>query len=98
LPDHDAASNVQNFVQQGPFGHSVFIKNHSGILKLFRSRVLYIADHIAVRNYFNKTFPFFKTLWLTLLNGLKGDAGVGKADEKNPTHPLTKIIKTRYLL
>jgi hypothetical protein len=45
-----------------------------------------VAEVVFIRP---KNFPFFKTIWLTLLNGLKGGAGVGKADEKNPVQPLT---------
>jgi hypothetical protein len=49
-----------------------------------------VADVVFIRP---KSFPFFKTIWLTLLNGLKGGAGVGKADEKNPKQPLTEKEK-----
>ena len=36
-----------------------------------------------------QTDRFFKTVWFTLLNGLKAGAGVGKADEKQPGQPMT---------
>ncbi|QEC79221.1 AsmA family protein [Mucilaginibacter ginsenosidivorax] len=46
-----------------------------------------VADVAFIRP---KNFPFFKTIWSALLNGLKGCAGVGKADEKEKNQPLTK--------
>lgn len=46
-----------------------------------------VADVAFIRP---KNFPYFKTIWLALLNGLKGCAGVGKADEKEKNQPLTK--------
>ncbi len=45
-----------------------------------------VADVAFIRP---KNFPYFKTIWLTLLNGLKGCAGIGKADEKARNQPLT---------
>lgn len=45
-----------------------------------------IADVAFIRP---ANFPFFKTVWFTLLSGLKAGAGVGKADEKQPGQPVT---------
>jgi hypothetical protein len=45
-----------------------------------------IADVAFIRP---ANFPFFKTVWFTLLSGLKAGAGVGKADEKQPGQPMT---------
>jgi hypothetical protein len=38
-------------------------------------------------------FPFFKTIWLTLLGGIKSCAGVGKSQEKEAGEPLTEKDK-----
>ncbi|WP_439698590.1 hypothetical protein ACFGVS_10605 [Mucilaginibacter sp. AW1-7] len=46
-----------------------------------------VADVAFIRP---KNFPYFKTIWLTLLGGLKGCAGIGKADEKAKNQPLTQ--------
>jgi hypothetical protein len=46
-----------------------------------------VADVAFIRP---KNFPYFKTIWLTLLGGLKGCAGIGKADEKTKNQPLTQ--------
>jgi hypothetical protein len=45
-----------------------------------------VAEVVFIRP---KNFPFFKTAWLALLTGLKGGAGVGRADEKRPAQPIT---------
>ncbi|MDN3582895.1 hypothetical protein [Mucilaginibacter flavus] len=45
-----------------------------------------IADVAFIRP---ANFPFFKTVWFTLLSGLKAGVGVGKADEKQPGQPIT---------
>lgn len=37
-----------------------------------------------------KNFPFFKTIWLALLSGIKGCAGIGRADEKTKNQPITQ--------
>lgn len=46
-----------------------------------------VADVAFIRP---KNFPFFKTIWLTLLGGVKGCAGIGRADEKVKNQPLTQ--------
>lgn len=38
-------------------------------------------------------FPFFKTIWLTLLDGLKSCVGVGKSQEKEAGKPVTEKDK-----